>query len=120
LELRGSFAHDPARGRARAGEPVPTTPLGDPPSRLDAQERAAWAEISATCCPGVLTGADRLVLELASRLLAESWDVGREFKDSRRRQLHMLLGSFGMNPSDRSRVTAVQPKPPSRLAMALA
>ena len=110
LELRGSFKAQPSR--RRIAEPQPPYPVGDCPARLNDGERAAWDEIVSTCCPGVLTNADRLAVELAARLLSESWDMGRGFHDKRRTQLHQLLGCFGMNPSDR---TKIRVEPPAKV-----
>lgn len=112
LELRGAFKRHPERKRDE--EPKPSQAIGECPDRLDAGERAAWDEIVATCCPGVLTNADRLAVELAARLLAELWDTGREFSVARMTRLHSILGSLGMTPSDRSKVHITQPKPKSR------
>ena len=110
LELRGSFKRHPERKRTE--EPNSLLAIGDCPDRLDAGERAAWDEIVSTCCPGVLTNADRLAVEITARLLSESWEAGREFEDVRRRQLYTLLGQFGMNPSDR---TKIRVEPPSKV-----
>lgn len=114
LELRGSFKAQPSR--RRIAEPISPYPIGECPARLDEGERAAWYEIVSTSCPGVLTNADRLAVELAARLLAESWELCREFKDSRMRHLIMLLGSFGMNPSDRTRIRVDAPKTVNKFA----
>jgi len=110
LELRGSFKKDPQRRKARANEPTGIPGLGDAPERLSEAERTAWAEISQTCAAGVLTQSDRLALELAACLLAELWDTKREFHNARRRLLHSMLASFGMTPSDRSRVSVAKPE----------
>ena len=109
LELRGAFKKDPQRRKLRANEPKPETAIGLPPDRLDVQDRAAWDEIVSHCCPGVLTGSDRLTVELAARLLAELWDEGRSFHNAKLARLQSLLASFGMTPSDRSKVS-VPPK----------
>lgn len=106
LELRGAYKKNP--NRAWPNEPKPNAPFGDCPDRLDQGEREAWGEIVSQCCPGVLTAADRLTVEMAARLLAELWEVGREFKDARFGRLQSLLGSIGMNPADRSKIS-VQP-----------
>ena len=114
LELRGAFKRHPER--KRPDEPKPTRAIGECPDRLDDGERAAWDEIVSTCCPGVLTNADRLAVEIAARLLAESWEAGREFDDVRRRQLSVLLGQFGMNPSDRTKLRVEPPKTVNKFA----
>ncbi len=114
LELRGAFKRHPERKRSE--ETKSPYPIGECPSRLDEGERAAWDEIVSTCCPGVLTHSDRLAVEIAARLLAESWEAGREFDDVRRRQLYTLLGQFGMNPSDRSKIRVEPPKTANKFA----
>ncbi|MFM0053360.1 hypothetical protein [Caballeronia grimmiae] len=69
LEMRGSYRKNPGRRRE---EPEVAGPLGDPPQHLSAPEIAAWNEISDAAPRDVLTKSDRITLELAARLLAES------------------------------------------------
>ena len=110
LELRGSFKKDPQRRKAHATEPVDTRAPGEPPERLSEAERTAWAEISSNCSPGVLVQSDRLAIEVTSRLLAELWETGQKFHNAKLRVLRSMLMSFGMIPSDRSKVSVPKPE----------
>ena len=119
LALRGTFKKNPDRGRARADEPVVTEPLGDPPEQLSAECCVAWDYLH-KCAPyGVLTRADRVAFELAAVLFAQFRQSPFEMDSAKIARLNALLGQFGMTPSDRSKVTALQPKKQSRLAEAL-
>lgn len=112
LEARGAFRKNPDRGRARESEPKGTTPLGEPPARLSAKEKEAWEELAANTHEGVLCSADRFLLEMVARLLAESWEQRTSFPIRKINQLAALLGRLGMTPSDRSRVQAAPSKQP--------
>src|SRR5215218_7542410 len=104
-EVKGTFIKHPER--RRKAEPRPNGPLGPPPRRLGDDQIEAWREIVECCPPGVLTKADRLVLELTARLLAEMWAAGK--LDARlAARLEACLGKLGMTPADRSKVTAAQ------------
>lgn len=104
LELRNSFANNPAR--KRDNEPIVTEPLGMPPDRLTEDQAMAWQEIANNCAPGVLMQADRHSLEMAAVLLAEFWANSVNMKGTHINLLERLLSKFGMTPSDRSKVTA--------------
>lgn len=110
LELRGSFSHNPSRKRERMNEPVVTSLLGDPPSRLTPEQKNAWLEIANNCANGVLTQADRHSLEIAAVLLSEFWANGANMKGVHLSALTTILSKFGMNPADRSKVTAPEQK----------
>lgn len=71
LKISGTFAHNRKRYE---GAPVPSAPsadepLGRPPRYFTKEQKAAWKEITDTC-PG-LTVADRLLVEVASQMLAK-------------------------------------------------
>lgn len=71
LEDTGAFAKDPQRRAARENEPQPNGPIGEPPDYFNQTEVAIWAEFVDEAPDGVLTKADRKVLELAVRLTAK-------------------------------------------------
>ena len=71
LKDKGAFDKDPKRGEARKSEPKPDGPIGRPPYYFDASLRAIWREIIDECPRGVLTRADRKLLELAVRLTSK-------------------------------------------------
>jgi len=112
LEARNAFKKHPER--RRDGEPEVTTPLGAAPDRLNELESKAWHEIAKLAPMGVLTEADRLDVEMAARLLARTWSDFDSVTDGARKQLHTMLGKYGMNPSDRSRLSIEKPKEASR------
>ena len=116
LEIRGAYRTHPERRKQRANEPTGIPGLGEPPERLDEAEKAAWAEIAATCAQGVLTQADRLVVEMSARLLVEFRDMGRDFQTAKLGLLRSLLGSCGMSPSDRTKVGVAKPEAVNRFA----
>lgn len=68
LHLSGAFKHNPDRLAARANEPKPSGPVGDPPDNMDVETARCWREIVAEAPPGVLTNADRGILAIAADL----------------------------------------------------
>ena len=107
LEFKGAFKKDPQR--RRAGEPKPNTELGAPPKRWKGNDRKAWLEIVAQCTAGVLTGMDLAALEVVAGAFGWLWD-NAEASVTDRKAVLMMLGKFGMTPSDRAGL-AVPPKP---------
>jgi phage terminase small subunit len=112
--LRGTF--NPTRhGRRGAGEPLPASDLSvEPPSYLSQLERECWRDLCQLAVPGVLTVADRPLVEIAARLWAEmrspdprAGTIGH----ARLGRLMACLASMGMTPADRSRVAAARPPP---------
>lgn len=112
LELCGAFKHDPARGEARANEPVPTGALGEPPSCLNKSQCAIWFELAAQVPPGVLTNADRFTVELTVRLIAKMRRGTAMASDTA--LLQNCLGRMGLTPSDRSKVSVVPTDTPAK------
>jgi phage terminase small subunit len=102
LEIRGAFDKNPNRRREDAKT---TGEIGDPPTYLSEMERLAWAEIVQNAPISVLTSADRQIVELASRLMAESRVDFTEFTAAKLARLEAMLGKLGMTPADRSRVS---------------
>ncbi len=103
LELRGAFKKDPQR--RRNNEPAGAGDIGEPPHTLTQEECDAWAEVSDITPVGVLTGSDRIHMEIVSQLLAWQREVGiRDFPAQAARRLDTALGKLGMNPSDRTRL----------------
>lgn len=103
LQMRGSFKVHPERAAARAEEPVDLPDISGPPASFTGEFLTAWNDIVSTCARGVLKESDRLSVEIASRLLAKFRVSGAE--PSEKSQLIALLGKFGMNPSERSKVS---------------
>jgi hypothetical protein len=108
LQAKGSFQHDPARGRARADEPQPAEPLGDPPECLDRDEKDMWHYVASLLPDGVAFSTDRLAMERLVCLLVKA---RRKIATSADESLiASYLAKWGMTPADRSRIHAVQPK----------
>src|ERR1035441_3448476 len=74
LELSGALKRNPGRYANRLHEPKAAGSLGDPPERLSGTEKAAWHELAQLAPDGVLTKADRWLVEITCRLMA----AGRE------------------------------------------
>ena len=117
LELQGAFRRNPGRAVQRQGEPIPAKGgPGAPPSRLNADEAAAWHELLEMAHAGTFSKADRLSLEIAAQLIVEYRQSPRSFPNSRLLRLYSMLASFGMTPADRSRITVSSVKPANKFS----
>lgn len=103
LELKGAFKKDPQRGEARANEPVPTGGIGEPPSHLSDEEQAIWHEVADIVAPGVLANCDRIIMEMVVKSISQFRNG--EISQTGFNRLHIMLGSLGMTPADRSKVS---------------
>jgi phage terminase small subunit len=103
LELTGSFKKHPDRKKARASEPAAIGPLGLPPTRLDAELKKIWYEITDMIPAGVLAKSDRLAIEIACRLTRKVFRD--EINGAELSTLNSLLARLGMTPADRSKVS---------------
>jgi phage terminase small subunit len=110
LELNGAFDKNPQRRRKRQHEPKPENPLGSPPMHLRENEMAVWLELSEQLPAGVATSMDRAAFELVTCLLVQFRQHRESMTGSQMTLLATLLGRFGMNPADRSRVAIPQVK----------
>jgi hypothetical protein len=109
LEISGAFADKPARRRPAA--PRSPEPIGDPPAGMDPAAAGCWREIIAEAPPGVLTGADRLVVEIAAVMTAK---VRRGEATAGEAGLMLrALTECGMTPASRSKVSAATPEKPA-------
>ena len=111
LKRNGAFKRNPKRAAERKHEPAPNGPIGPPPASLTPKQLECWDEIIANSPEGVLAKSDRVVVEIAARLLAL---VRSKAKASA--AIVSLLGQnlqrLGMTPADRSRVAAPGAPPP--------
>ena len=92
----------------RSAEKQTRVPLGvgiAPPCLLK-DERALWEELAASVAPGHLGPADRPLLELAVRLLAELRRDAATFNSSRLAQLRAALLNLGLAPIARQQILA--------------
>lgn len=103
LELTGAFRKNPQRKRARSCEPVPSGVIGSHPQHFDANLAAIWYEVIAMIPAGVLTGADRILVELTCTLIS-----GLRLSTSQKGDKALLkncLASLGMTPAERSKIS---------------
>lgn len=63
LKFTGAFDKNPQRADARRNEPKPSGEIGDAPDRLTEEQADVWREIVAVSLPGVLSNAERVILE---------------------------------------------------------
>ncbi len=115
LDAKGSFLKHPER--RRPNEPQETRPLGNAPKYLTAEQKKLWGEIAHNLPPGVGKVSDRFAFEMLVRLMAK--ERADSINNNQRRQLIKLLGSFGMTPADRSKISVESP-PLNRLQQFLA
>lgn len=101
-KLKGADKKDPQRYRKEV--PKSECPLGDAPEHLSDEARDCWREISLCAIEGVLTGADRHVLEVTSNLLAEYRRDPDKFAVGKYTHLLGGFGRLGMSPADRQKI----------------
>ena len=101
LDTRGAFLKHPER--RRPNEPQETRPLGNAPRCLTAEQKKLWGEIAHNLPPGVGKVSDRYAFEMLIRLMAK--ERADSINNNERGQLIKLLGSFGMTPADRSKIS---------------
>jgi hypothetical protein len=114
-ELKGADRKNPQRYRGEV--PKSGLPIGNAPDHLSDGAKKCWFELETYASPGVLTGSDRIALELASVLLAKQrrWIEPPEgiaveeiwkfmaFSNGELNALVGLLARLGMTPSDRQK-----------------
>lgn len=106
LKLTGAFKKDPQRKRLH--EPKPTGSLGDPPADFDDYLKALWRDLVRMVPAGVLTNADRWLVELACRTMR---DVKKGTAlASERNLLLSCLSRMGLTPADRSKIAVPKEK----------
>jgi hypothetical protein len=115
LDAKGSFLKHPERHRPN--EPQETRPLGNAPKYLTDEQKKLWGEIAHNLPPGVGKISDRFAFEMLVRLMAK--ERADAINNNQRGQLIKLLGSFGMTPADRSKIS-IEPPPLNRLQRFLA
>lgn len=103
LEATGALKHDPKRYADRANEPRPTEPLGKAPNHLSPAQKKVWKELAAIAPAGVLTNADRWIVETTVILMTKI--RSGSFTSTDTGQLRQCLASLGLTPADRSRVS---------------
>jgi len=102
--LKGADKHDPQR--YRNDSPKAKTPLGNAPDHMAGAAKAAWFELETFALPGVLTGADRFVMEVTASLLAEFRQNPSDFAAGKYTHLIGCLARLGLTPADRQKLGA--------------
>lgn len=109
-ELKGLVAHNPQRYTKEP--PKCDHELGQAPGHLSAAAQAAWFELATYAPRGVLTGGERLLLEVTANLIAEYREDPRAFAAAKIGHLIGSLARLGMSPADRQKLG--MEKPPER------
>ena len=101
-KLKGLVKKNPQRYRKLP--PKSDYGIGKPPSHMSVEAKKIWAEIEKYVCAGVLTGSDRLHLEMTCDLMAEYRNPkSYGFSNSQKQLLNKMLQDMGMNPMARQR-----------------
>lgn len=101
-ELKGLDKKNPQNYRREV--PKSGLPLGDAPEHMTDAARDCWREISMHVIDGVLTGADRYIMEIVSNLLAEYRSNPVEFQSTKYGHMISCFARLGMSPADRQKV----------------
>jgi len=101
-ELKGATKKDPQRYKKEA--PTTGKALGKPPAHLPEDVVTVWKELEKCSLPGVLTSADRFVLEVAASLLVEFRANRADFKAAKYSHLIGCLARLGLTPADRQKL----------------
>ena len=102
-EASGAIEKNPQRYTQRIAEITVHDPIGEPPNHFDDISRDLWREIVAMAPNGVLTQADRLLVEVTTGLLRKL--RMNNITGIETGHLRACIGSMGCTPADRSRVS---------------
>jgi phage terminase small subunit len=101
-ELKGATRHDPQR--YRTDPPKSGLPIGNAPDHLSSDAQSVWFELETYALNGVLTGADRLMLETLSVLVAQFRADPEGFSAAKMGHMIGCLARLGMSPADRQKL----------------
>lgn len=104
LAARGAYKPHPERLRERENEPRDLDELGPPSDDMSEMDCEAWKYFLGVIPEGVAFEADRPTLEVLCRLWTGFKSGTLDPNSAAARRLDSLLGKFGLNPSDRTRV----------------
>ena len=95
--------------RENKDEPISEEPLGNAPDCLDDKQKQVWFELSEITPEGVLTDADRIIVEIATRMLTTLRTMG---KLSVGEMGHLIgcLARMGLTPVDRAKISVKKTK----------
>lgn len=100
--LTGADKKNP--NRYKTVDPIVDFNIGQPPKYMSPDEKAAWKEIIDSIPEGAAAKSDRIMIEVASCLLAQMRSKGSEFASSRQNTLISCLSKFGLTPVDRQKL----------------
>jgi hypothetical protein len=106
-ELKGATRKHPERYRKTP--PAVDLPLGNAPDYFTPAQKGVWFELETYAPRGVLTGADRVAMELLSVLLDEFRTNPVEIRVAKIGQMVSCLGRLGMTPADRQKLGTEKP-----------
>lgn len=110
-KLKGADKQNPQRYRTIP--PKSQYGIGKAPPSLTKDEVKCWDELVYYSLPGVLSGSDRHIVEVTSKLLHEfRYPPSYGFDNPKLAQLMRNLGLLGMNPVDRQRLGVQKPEKP--------
>lgn len=100
---------NPGKRPLNKSEPKAAGELGSPPAGWTAEQKALWWEVVNAVPAGVLTGSDRLLVELAVRNLALVRAAGEKLTAAQSAEMRRCLGELGMTPGERARLSVAKP-----------
>ena len=106
-DLKGAGKKHPERYRNEV--PQSEHDLGVPPDHMSAAAKEVWFELVTYALKGVLTGSDRLVLEVTSVLVAQFRADPEEMPAARLTQMVGCLARLGLTPADRQKLGTAKP-----------
>lgn len=112
LKLNGSIKANPARYKDRTQVPVSNGDLGEPPAAMSKAAKNVWAELATQAPEGLLTFADRMLVELACSLICKMRNRRAVATKGDQQLLLQTLSKLGLTPIDRDRVTVKPPEKP--------
>lgn len=105
--LKGADRKHPERYKGKV--PKAPTPLGNAPDHLSPAAQEVWFEIDTYGLPGVMTSADRFLLEVTCVLISEFRGDTDKFQVGKYGQLISCLGRLGLSPADRQKLATTKP-----------
>jgi hypothetical protein len=104
-EATGAVDKNPQRYRDRKAAPKYGGELGPAPMHFTPEQVELWQAIVDRIPAGVLVAADCYIVELTVVLLGRFRDPQYHMRSAEVAELRRCLGSMGLTPADRTRVT---------------
>lgn len=106
-KLKSSDKKNPQRYRKEA--PVSEQALGLAPKHLSKSAQAVWFELETYALKGVLTGADRMIMEITCVLVAQFRRTPQAMPSARMGHMIGCLARLGLSPADRQKLGVEKP-----------